>query len=173
MVDVLIDILQDTNLDLVGKRPTGGAQAAAGSDPFDPIEPPIEPSTEVFNGFLKIFLVRKFWEVTRAAISSEHLATASERILACLMKNEEEFTEGKIKARALWASFCADIVSTCHVEVLRAFWGYTPAVEDRHWEWHWNSKSTAVIWAAFAQKWKEESDTTWEGGVSILGIPFM
>ncbi|TFK69534.1 hypothetical protein BDN72DRAFT_959500 [Pluteus cervinus] len=176
MVDVLIELLQDTNLDLVGRSTSATAKGSAGlrgSSPFNFTDPPMEPAADLTNGLLKLHVVRRLFETTRAAIPHVHMNMAGERMLACLMKNEDEFTEGRPAVLGLWARFCAEVIAVCDIDLIKAFWGYMPALRDKIWEWNWTDECKAVAWRAFLQKWREDPEANWEGCLYVLGVPFM
>jgi hypothetical protein len=149
------------------------------------------------NAVQKLRLVRRLWTVLRTIIPTALLSTAAERMVACLMKGMEEFTDSSDsvlsvfsanfgldregdeleneEALTLWAELCVDVLVACDVDALREFWGYTGRGTDEEgsWKWDWGVKERVLVWGVFGERWGVEKEEGWEGLVCLLGVPFM
>ncbi|KAJ7195459.1 hypothetical protein GGX14DRAFT_474774 [Mycena pura] len=156
-VDILIDILLDSNIDVTLKH--GGVCSADGP----------EPTNNFSNAALKIRLVRALWAIVRKVISASQLHGVGEKLVFCLMKGEDEFTDSGELSRTEWATFCAEALVICEPEDLQEFWNYDGAASSK---WEWTPAIRSTVWRCFVEKWKEESDYAWQGVVILLTVPF-
>ncbi|KAF9465816.1 hypothetical protein BDZ94DRAFT_1253254 [Collybia nuda] len=149
------------------------------------------------NAVQKLRIVRRLWTVLRTLVPTSFLSTAAERMVACLMKGMEEFTDSSDsvlsvfsahfgldrdgeeleneEALVLWAELCVDVLVVCDVDALREFWGYVGrgAVDEGTWKWNWGVKECILVWGVFGERWGVEKEEGWEGLVCLLGVPFM
>ena len=168
--DILIDILQDTTLDLTTK--SGPPRKALSSSSPTRVPPSLHS-----NIALKLSITRDLWTVVRTTIPLDLVAAAGEKLLACLVDNEDDWvweTDPNDDARKQWAMFCAEILLACHSDELKLFWGTSREVGNGR-KGAWSRKPTVrhLVWACFVHKWKEEGDWNWEGAAILLGVPFV
>ncbi|KAJ7486049.1 hypothetical protein B0H11DRAFT_2016731 [Mycena galericulata] len=157
-VEVLIDILLDSNIDVTLK---------AGEVRFCTDGP--EPKNNLSNAALKLKIVRSLWARTRKVISSSQLAPAGEKLVFYLMKGEDEFTDSGDISRAEWATFCAEVLVLCDPEDVQEFWKYDGAANSK---WEWTTDTRSSVWRCFVEKWKEETECAWQAIVTLLAVPF-
>lgn len=189
--NILIDIVQDRNIDMTPKtsvppsvKPGPKAEiellsVTLSSDP--PHEDPV-PTKRSTNGELKLKVVRDLWRTVRTTVPCSLLATASEKLLLCLVMNEDELldednlpdldAEHGNAALKYWAQLCAELVMCCDIDVLKAIWGFDSeaSLELRRWS---RAKNTLFVWRVFADMWKTELACEWENCAVLLAVPFM
>ena len=167
-MDVIIDsVLQDETLDLNRELPR--------------LSISLSPS---FSGnALKLRFARALWGALRNVFPQPvTLAAAGERLLASLMKNAGEYTyfDAEVEFQTnesgndTWAEFCVDVLAVCGPDAMRAFWGY-PDMEsgEKLWTWGWGPEERASVWRVFCARWMEVVEGEWEGGIVVLGVPFL
>ncbi|RDB15244.1 hypothetical protein Hypma_004765 [Hypsizygus marmoreus] len=181
-IDVLIDdILEDANLDLTPKYVSTPCKSRKVSFPVS--------SSNASPGTLKLQFTRDLWAATRTLVPHGLLENGGSKLLACLMKNAEEFTDfassgynafssrdsqsESERANEEWAAFCVDVLGVCGVEALKAFWGYANDEGERAWEWRWSPEERRAVWRVFVREWMGMAEAGWEGAVVLLGVPFM
>ncbi|KAF5360725.1 hypothetical protein D9756_004653 [Leucocoprinus leucothites] len=157
--DVLVDLLVDSDLDLMSSKP-------AQITPEAPV-PGVFALSGKTNGELKLQIVSEMWRITHMVFHETNLRRAGERLLSCLMKVEDELVESNNDARQLWVSLCVKTLSVCDVDAMKMFWG----IEEGGCEWDWTEEVRAVVWRIFIEKWSE-GDCNWEGAAVLLGEPF-
>ncbi|KAJ6621847.1 hypothetical protein B0H10DRAFT_2214900 [Mycena sp. CBHHK59/15] len=157
-VNILVEVLRDTTLDVSSK---------AGEVRFCADGP--EPTCDLSNAALKLKIVRRLWATTRKVIANAQLSQAGEKLIYCLIKEEDEFTDSGDVSRTEWATFCAEVLIVCDPEDLQEFWNYDGARNSR---WEWTDAIRSTVWRCFVEKWKEESECAWESVVILLAAPF-
>lgn len=157
-VDILVDILLDTNIDVALKA----SEVRFCTDG-------LEPKNELSNAALKLKIVRELWAVIRKVISNAQLAIAAEKLIVCLMKDEDEFTDSGEISRTEWAAFCAEVLIVCDPDFLQEFWDYDGASGSK---WEWTDAIRGTVWRTFVEKWKEESECAWQAVLILLAVPF-
>ena len=188
--NILIDIVQDRNIDMTPKasvppslKPGPKAEievlsVTLSSDP--PHEDPV-PMRRSTNGELKLKVVRDLWRTVKTTVPHSLLATASEKLLLCLVANEDELldeddlpldAEHDSTVLKSWAQFCAELVMCCDIDVLKAFWGFDSDASVELGSWS-RAKNTIFVWRLFADMWKTESPCAWENCAGLLSVPFM
>ena len=189
--NILIDIIQDRNIDMTPKASVppslkSGPKAeievlsvTLSSDP--PHEDPV-PTRRSTNGELKLKVVHDLWRTVRTTVPHSLLATASEKLLLCLVANEDELldeddlpdldAEHDNAALKSWAQLCAELVMCCDIDVLKAFWGLDSDASVELGRWR-QAKYTMFVWRLFAEMWKMELLCTWENCAGLLSVPFM
>lgn len=165
---ILMGVLQDDTLDLTPRVDSNSLPSS--SDGATP-QTDMPPNTRT-NAALRLKVIRDLWSATRTVIPYEHLSTAGEKLLSCLMKNEHELTDPGKDAQDEWASLCAELLVVCDVDELKAFWGYHTSPDNKKWERNLTSDIQNLVWKCFVEKWKEDEKGNWEGGVVLLGVPF-
>ena len=205
-VNVLTDILQDVQLDLVVPMASSSSSSSTptvahkfksklnASSPVPVTAPKLNingTTTSTFSNSVKLALIRRLWQASRRLIPHALLITsgAPERLLACLMKSEEDLTSSSSlfylaedeeagQAREHWASLCVGVIMACNPDALRAFWGYVNSEGEREWEWGWDWRERSMVWRWFVEQWvgfgeQGEIGAGWEGAVVLLGVPFL
>ncbi|TFK39036.1 hypothetical protein BDQ12DRAFT_88060 [Crucibulum laeve] len=167
--DVIIDLIEDQGLDF---RPTPKEADGILPPSIGDSDPPIlEVQGSHTNGFLKLRIIRKLWAVIRSTFHINRLNDAGERMLACLMKYEEELVESDDSARSSWVKACIDVLAVCDVDAIRAFWGYEIVAGNKPWSWSWSAEIKAAVWKTCVSRWID-SGGEWNGAVILLGVPF-
>lgn len=147
---MLIDILTDFSIDLTSKAPQ--------------ITSAREPSCKEV---VKLLVLRDLWLETRTVIPNSLLRAAGQRFLDALAKNESLFTHHYRGAEQL-TLLCAEILPVCDIEDLKAFWVPDVAIDHKT-----RKVMRSSLWMTFAEKWRLDSEGSWEGGIVLLGVPFM
>ncbi|KAK0487411.1 hypothetical protein IW261DRAFT_1447728 [Armillaria novae-zelandiae] len=158
-VETLEDILKDSNV-------TTHAPSPSSSPLKSPAKKP--PCTSIALHKLKV--VQDLWTIARELIPKGSLCIAN-RLLACLMKNESDLTDGDDCVRKEWASLCAQVAVVCEKEELKAFWSFVVDADIPAWKWNWSSTVRSIVWRSFASAWHHEG--TWDSIVVLLNVPFM
>lgn len=156
--DVLVDILEDTDLDLVCSKPVQKADAE------------VDDSLTVFgrtNGELKLHIVSEMWRIAYATLPETNLRRAGERLLSCLMKIEDELVESNDNARLIWVSLCVKALAVCDMDAMKMFWGF----EAGGCEWDWTEEVRNMVWRTSVEKWSDDG-CNWEGAAVLLAVPF-
>ena len=148
----------------------------------DPVQDDWTPTTRSTNGGLKLKIVRDLWVTVRTVVPHSLLASASEKLLLCLIRNEDNLLDGgdvldfdvgsDDAALKLWAQLCAELVASCDIDVMKAFWGHESSAELELGRWN-RASSKMAVWRVFVELWQDESVCTWESCVILLSIPFM
>ncbi|PFH53300.1 hypothetical protein AMATHDRAFT_137672 [Amanita thiersii Skay4041] len=187
--DILIDIIQDRNIDLTAKMPSVSSVATGDNDGLsiclssDPPQPDAEPNRKFSNGALKLRIMRDLWATVRLAVPHSMLLPASQKLLLCLVANEEELlSNGDIlnmesgtdgPALSLWSQLCADLLMHCDVDTLKSFWGQGSGLDDLDFGgWNRSCSNSKLIWITFAAVWAQEAEWVPECFVVLLSIPF-
>lgn len=167
---ILIDILEDTSLDLTTKSGPP-RNALSSSSPARAL-----PSSHS-NTVLKLSIIRDLWATVRTTVPSDLMAVAGEKVLCCLLDKEDKLmweTDSPDDARKQWAMFCAEVLLVCDMDEVRSFWDINRhAGSQRKREWSRKPETRSLVWTCFVQKWKEEREWHWEGAVILLGAPFV
>ncbi|KIN99598.1 hypothetical protein M404DRAFT_1004540 [Pisolithus tinctorius Marx 270] len=123
------------------------------------------------NASIKLQIVRELWAIMRTTFPNNLLHNGGAKILECLVEDEEVLTEQATtdNARTEWAYLCAETLVVCDVDELRKFWArrarsvalmpYEAGVQN-------------LVWRRFVEKWREDAESSWEGAVVLLGVPF-
>ncbi|KAF5330272.1 hypothetical protein D9758_014454 [Tetrapyrgos nigripes] len=119
----------------------------------------------------RLNMMRSLWAYAKNALDNDSLDMYAEKLLASLMKNEEEWTEVEGVARAQWAMFCAELSVSCEPDSLKAFWGYQVIVDAHPWVWTWTKEARSVVWSKFVKVWSSKC-ASWEGALVLLSVPF-
>ncbi|KAK2465757.1 hypothetical protein APHAL10511_002301 [Amanita phalloides] len=189
--DILVDIVQDQNIDFTPK-----ALISAPADPAPKSEievllpvtlssdPPQEdpvPTKHCTNGELKLKVVRDLWATVRTVVPHSLLAPASEKLLLCLIKNEDELLDDDIlsldicddgMALKFWMQFCTELAMCCDIDVMKSFWGIDSEGDVQYQRWR-RATCLMKVWRVFVDMWKAESVCTWESCAILLRVPFM
>ncbi|KAI6114401.1 hypothetical protein F5141DRAFT_1187942 [Pisolithus sp. B1] len=147
--NLLVDILGDHTLDFA---------SAAG-----------RPSHS--NASIKLSIVRELWAIMRTTFPHNLLHVGGLNILECLVEDEEALTEQLTTddARTQWGYLCAETLVVCDADELRKFWARRArSVALMPYE----AGAQNLIWRCFIEKWKEDAESSWEGAVVLLGVPF-
>jgi len=155
-VDVLVGLLEDTDLDLVVSK----------QDTQDVPAPGVFALSGKTNGELKLEIVYEMWRIMHEVFQEVNLRRAGERLLSCLMKIEDELVESNDEARQLWVSLCVKALTVCDVDAIKMFWGF-----ERGWDWDWTEEVRNTVWRASIEKWSD-GDCNWEGATVLLAVPF-
>ncbi|KAG7442975.1 uncharacterized protein BT62DRAFT_972705 [Guyanagaster necrorhizus] len=158
-VETLEDILKDSNVTTHAPSPSSS-----------PVNTPIKIPRCTPAALLKLKVVQDLWTVTRELIPKGNLCVAN-RLLACLMKNESDLTDGDECVRKEWASLCAQVAVVCELEELKAFWSFVVDAEIPAWKWNWSEAVRSIVWRGFTNVWHHEG--TWEGIIVLLNVPFL
>lgn len=169
-VEILVDILRDSELDMTTKGPAPKELTSSSS----PIRSARGTPSSLPNNVLKLSLIHDLWSATASNIPQGYLAKAAERLLATLIDSELELvwdTESPTDdARKHWAALCAQVVLVGDSDELKEFW-LNQISEDG---WSRNTDVRTFVWTCFLQKWTEASAwSIWQSGVLLLGLPFM
>jgi hypothetical protein len=163
-IKILIDILQDENLNLSMKPLT------------ERTLPDVNIPTETrSNAALRLSLVRSLWSVARNVVTNGPVCLAGETFIEWLMANESRLvweSDSDDDARRQWASLCADILVVCDVDEMNAFWGKKVGVTGRKKEWGWTEDVRRLVWASFLEVWSEDKDSSVDGSIVLLSVPF-
>ncbi|KAJ6475044.1 hypothetical protein C8R47DRAFT_1143351 [Mycena vitilis] len=151
-VDILIDIIHDNNIDVSLKA----ADVSFCTD----------GQTNLSNVALKLKIVRALWAAMRKVIPGPQLTAAGEKLILCLVRGADEFTDSGEVSQTEWASFCAEVLIVCEQEDLKDFWNYEGVSHSK-----WTDAFRSTVWRCFAEKWKEESECHWEAIVTLLVVP--
>ena len=159
VADILVGLLEDSDLDLVPSKPVQDLQEGSALGVFT-----LSGKT---NGELKLQIVCEMWRVTHVVFQETNLRRAGERLLSCLMKIEDELVESSSEARELWVSLCVKALMVCDVDAVKMFWGF----ERGGWEWDWTEEVRNTVWRASIEKWSD-GGCSWEGAAVLLAVPF-
>jgi hypothetical protein len=204
VVKVLTNIMQDAPLDLLLPRslpPTPQSESKQSSSPVSITAAKLtidDSSVSSINTTLtnktKLALIQRLWHITSSLIPHPLLASsgAPERLLASLMKREEDLTSSSplslrsieeeeqetTELRESWTTLCVDVLVKCNPEALKAFWGYVNGDGNREWDWTWDARERAGVWGCFVDRWMGaceniEGGVGWEAAVVLLGVPFL
>jgi len=158
-VDVLVGLLEDTDLDLVVSKPAQDIQ--------DVPAPGVFALSGKTNGELKLEIVCEMWRIKCEVFQEANLRRAGERLLSCLMKIEDELVESNDEARQLWVSLCVKALTVCDVDAIKMFWGF-----ERGWDWDWTEEVRNTVWRSSIEKWSD-GNCNWEGAAVLLAVPFV
>jgi len=164
--DILIDILQDTNLDLTTK--SGPPHKALSSS-----SPARVPPSLHSNIALKFSITCDLWTVVHTAIPLDLMVAAGEKLLACLVDIEDDWVwemDLNDDARKQWAMFCAGVLLAFNSDELKLFWG------GRKWQEGGLVKEThrrALGMGLCAQVEEGGGGWNWEGAIILLDVPFV
>lgn len=167
--NLLIDILGDHTLNF----------ASAGGVPSPPPSTPGAyyhyaqrlARSSCSNTSIKLNIVRELWAIMRTTFPHNLLHAGGVKILECLVEDEEALTEQLTTddARTQWGYLCAETLVVCDADELRKFWArrarsvalmpYEAGVQN-------------LVWRSFIEKWREDAESSWEGAVVLLGVPF-
>ncbi|KAF9523903.1 hypothetical protein CPB83DRAFT_862112 [Crepidotus variabilis] len=189
-VKYLVEILQDSKLNLVPSQDATGAAGPANEhklipDSDDTVIDHDMSGSKCSNDELRLRMVQYMWTEMKITFPASTLPEAAEIVLACLMRNsttlmtnvvfELESDESETVMRR-WVSLCIDVIAVCEADVLRTFWaceeGTLAKTESGGWTSDWSSTFKNAVWRMCADKWKSE-ELSWGGGVLLLGIPFI
>ncbi|KAF8630008.1 hypothetical protein AX15_003157 [Amanita polypyramis BW_CC] len=189
--DILIDIIQDQNIDLTPKVSVSSSSVKAPEMDSDTLpiilssDPVQEDWTSIIrstNGGLKLKLVRDLWATVRTVVPHSLLASASEKLLLGLIRNEDDLvgggdvldfdSESDDTAFKLWAQLCAELITSCDIDIMKAFWGHENNAELELGKWN-RALNKMAVWRVFVELWKDESSCPWESSVVLLIAPFM
>ncbi|KAF9005430.1 hypothetical protein BDQ17DRAFT_1303792 [Cyathus striatus] len=162
--EVLIELVQDPNLDFATKA--NNVDSVPAQDNSNSAK-----AHKFTNGCVKLVIIRELWRIMAKEIPSFLLMPVSERMLVCMMTNEEELVDSDGTTLAVWASVCVEILVRSEMESIKVFWGYDPADGGKPWVWSWSAETTASVWAIFVENW-QKCEGHWEGAVVLLSVPF-
>ncbi|KAF7980462.1 hypothetical protein HWV62_37928 [Athelia sp. TMB] len=173
VTETLIDVLQDSTLDLTVKHGPPRKDLSSSS-------PMRVPLSTLSSGSLKLSIARDLWTSIRTHVPLDHLYHAGHKLVACLVDGEEDLVgdyDGPLHeddARKHWAMLCAEVLYLCDRDELRSFWG-AKCETRRRTPATWSKKSDVrcLVWAAFLHKWQDEPHWDWDGAIVLLCVPFL
>ncbi|TFY54884.1 hypothetical protein EVJ58_g8595 [Rhodofomes roseus] len=173
MTGLLIDLVDDPKLDVVKNAHGDHDSGFVPTSPVKGVRKHLMPTLERMNLGLKLYLARELWHVHMSIFSGEALEKSSEKLLGYLLYNEEYLVEELDEAdgvRLQWASLCAETLFACDAALLEKFWS---GRHPKGPQFGWASEVRRLVWSAFVEKWRENSEVAWEMGVILLSAPFM
>ncbi|KAI6039330.1 hypothetical protein EDC04DRAFT_1755812 [Pisolithus marmoratus] len=167
--NLLVDILGDYTLNFTS---TDGVPSPPPSTPgaYYRYARRLEQSSRS-NASIKLNIVRELWAIMRSTFPRTLLHVGGTKILECLIEDEEALTEQQTTdgARTQWAYLCAETLVVCDADELRRFWarrarsvGLMP----------YEAGVQTLVWRCLVEKWIEDVESSWEGAVVLLGVPF-
>ena len=173
VTETLIDVLQDSTLDLTVKHGPPRKDLSSSS-------PMRVPQSTLSSGSLKLSIARDLWTSIRTHVPLDHLYHAGQKLVTCLVDGEEDLVgdyDGPLHeddARKHWAMLCAEVLYLCDRDELRSFWG-AKCETRRRTPSTWSKKSDVrcLVWAAFLHKWQDEPHWDWDGAIALLCVPFV
>ncbi|KAF7977771.1 hypothetical protein HWV62_2653 [Athelia sp. TMB] len=173
VTETLIDVLQDSTLDLTVKHGPPRKELSSSS-------PMRVPLSTLSSGSLKLSIARDLWTSVRTHVPLDHLYHAGHKLVACLVDGEEDLVgdyDGPLHeddARKHWAMLCAEVLYLCDRDELRSFWG-AKCETRRRTPATWSKKPDVrcLVWAAFLHKWQDERHWDWDGAIVLLCVPFL
>ncbi|KZT23469.1 hypothetical protein NEOLEDRAFT_1069579 [Neolentinus lepideus HHB14362 ss-1] len=168
VVQVLVEILRDTEIDFTA-RP-----AMSKSSPLSIELPRVLVKSNRSRAALRIFVVRNLWMAFRSMLPPEDLSAAAGQLAACLRQDRPQIM-GDTKAGAVdegawseWAILCAQTLSVCDVDDLKAFWAHVSEVCPTSWP----AGARSLVWDDFTSEWFSDKSNTRESAMVLLSVPF-
>jgi hypothetical protein len=162
----LADVLEDTTDDWTSKSaPVGSVASSSDISRRTPNENSIPSSV------LKLHVVKRLWQVL-AELLPDHLSEDAHKLAACLMKHEDELTESGSEAQEAWVGLVSELLLLCEPEAQRAFWGHHAYDDVSRWRWIWTDQKRSKIWTSFSEHWLDSQQSTYEGILILLQVPF-
>ncbi|KAI6129933.1 hypothetical protein EV401DRAFT_2129799 [Pisolithus croceorrhizus] len=167
--NLLVDILGDHTLDFASAAGVPSPPPSTPGAYYHYAQRLERPSRS--NASIKLNIVRELWAIMRTTFPHNLLHVGGLNILECLVEDEEALTEQPVTddARTQWGYLCAETLVVCDADELRKFWARRARSLTLM---PYEAGAQNLIWRCFIEKWREDAESSWEGAVVLLGVPF-